>query len=346
MRRALFIGCLASASISLASASAGAASRDESASTHPLAAGKAPSATLAAKPTTINAGQSATLAFSAANADFCEGSSHPRDPGFTVHELSGNIVVRPARTTTYTIRCKNAAASTSRRAVVTVTSDPIVLSDVFDSSVPHAPETGVEEGQLLARNWKSIYHGYGRNAVVRQFDGLALSIKPKESSSASETHAGLISGPFPSWPVETRGNFTIEAALHTEKQLRLQDAPNPWEVAWLLWDYVDDKHFYYFVPKPNGWELGKGDPAYPGDQRFLAAGRHPTYPIGNRYVVKIVQAASPTSTTLSVFVDGVLLTTFTDRERPYSSGLVGFYSEDALVYFHSIVVTSPRAAGP
>jgi hypothetical protein len=46
---------------------------------------------------------------------------------------------------------------------------------------------------------------------------------------------------------------------------------------------------------------------------------------------------------ISVFVDGVLLTTFTDRERPYSTGLVGFYSEDAAAYFHSVVVTIPRA---
>lgn len=337
MNWAFLLISVALASVSLANAAA------EEASTRRPATGEPPVAVLSAKPTMINPGQSATLAFSSTNADFCKGSSRPHDPNFLVREALGNILVRPNQTTTYTIRCKKGAASTSRRAVVTVTSDPIVLSDVFDSSVSHAPETGVEEGQLLARNWKSVYHGYGRDAVVRQFDGLALSIKPKESSSAGETHAGLISGPFPSWPVDTHGNFTIEASLHTEKQLRRQDAPNPWEAAWLLWDYIDDKHFYYFVPKPNGWELGKGDPSYPGDQRFLAAGRRPTYPIGNRYVVKIVQAASPTSTTLSVFVDGVLLTTFTDRERPYSSGLVGFYSEDALVYFHSIVVTSPDA---
>ena len=59
---------------------------------------------------------------------------------------------------------------------------------------------------------------------------------------------------------------------------------------------------------------------YPGDQRFLASGSRPIYPIGNRYVVKIVQAASPTSTTLSVFVDGVLLTTFTDQEGALFDG--------------------------
>lgn len=316
----------------------------EEASTRIPATGKAPVANLSARPTTINPGQSATLAFSSANADFCKGSSRPHDPRFVVRGVSGAIPVRPTRTTTYTIRCRSGAASSFHHAVVTVTPDHIVLSETFDGAVPHAPETRIEDGALLAPNWKSVYHGFGLNSVVSQFDGRSLSIRPRESISANETHAGLINGPHPSWPVDLRGNFTIEAALHTEQQLRRHPAPNPWEVAWLLWDYVDNTHFYYLIPKPNGWELGKADPAYPGAQRFLTSGSQPTFPIGHRYVVKIVQSASPTATTLTAYVDGVLVTTFTDRERPYASGLVGFYSEDAAVYFHSIVVTIPRNA--
>lgn len=337
MKWAFLLRSIALASISLAAAAA------EDTSTRPDAIKNAPVAALSAKPTMINPGQSATLAFSATNADVCTGSSRPRDPNFVVRELSGAVLVRPARTTTYTIKCKKGAASTSRRAVVTVTPERIILSDIFDSAVSHAPETRIEDGGLLAHKWKSVYHGYGSNSVARLFDGQALAIRPKESNSGTETHAGLISGPHPSWPVDIKGNLTIEASLHTEKQLRRQNAPNPWEVGWLLWDYVDKTHFYYLIPKPNGWELGKADPAYPGDQRFLASGNRPIYPIGNRYVVKIVQAVTPTSTTISAFVDGVLLTTFTDRERPYSSGLIGFYSEDAAAYFHSVVVTIPRA---
>ena len=121
----------------------------------------APISTLSAKPTMINPGQAATLAFSATNADVCTGSSRPRDANFVVRELSGTVVVRPARTTTYTIKCKRGAASTSHRAVVTVTPERIILSDIFDRAVPHAPETPIEDGGLLAHNWKSVYHGYG-----------------------------------------------------------------------------------------------------------------------------------------------------------------------------------------
>ena len=33
----------------------------------------------------------------------------------------------------------------------------------------------------------------------------------------------------------------------------------------MLWRFLDDNHFYYLVLKPNGWEIGKADPAYPID---------------------------------------------------------------------------------
>jgi hypothetical protein len=125
--------------------------------------------------------------------------------------------------------------------------------------------------------------------------------------------------------------------LKTQQQLRTGTAPNAWEVAWVLWNYTDNTHFYYFIAKPNGWELGKEDPAYPGAQRFLAAGSSPTYAIGQWLNVKVVQS----SNTIKVYVNGTLITTFTDNERPYSGGKIGFYSEDSLVYLKSSKVTAP-----
>jgi hypothetical protein len=38
----------------------------------------------------------------------------------------------------------------------------------------------------------------------------------------------------------------------TDKQLRQNSTPNPWEVAWIMWRYQDDWHHYYFIFKPNG----------------------------------------------------------------------------------------------
>lgn len=47
---------------------------------------------------------------------------------------------------------------------------------------------------------------------------------------------------------------------------------------------------------------------------------------------------------MSVHVDNVFVTTFADKERPCSGGSIGFYTEDAMVYFPSLVVTTPAVA--
>ena len=139
--------------------------------------------------------------------------------------------------------------------------------------------------------WKSVYHGYGANSVARLFDGQALAIRPKESKCRRmKTHAGLISGPHPSWPVDVKGNLTIEASLHTEAQLRRQNAPNPWEVGWLLWDYVDKTHFYYFIPKPERLGAGQSGPRLIPATSALALG-NPT-DLSDREIAYVAQDCS------------------------------------------------------
>lgn len=304
----------------------------------------APVVSLTPKPTTINPGQTATIAYTSNNATSCKGSSSPNDPNFAVNAASGSLAVSPSQTTTYTVTCVNGSSSVSSSGVVTVTSDTIVLSDSFTNVVAGNPAACVPDGQMATPSWLSVFNGYGCNGIIKLWDGNAAMVQPVASVTAGETHAGLIAGPILAKAIDTKGNFTLEAAMKTQKQLRQGTTPNAWEVGWVLWDYADNTHFYYFIPKPNGWELGKGDPAYPGAQRFLATGSSPQYPIGKRYVVKVTQSASPTGTTMSVYVDNALLTTFTDNERPYSGGSIGFYTEDATVYFPSIVVTTPAIA--
>jgi hypothetical protein len=122
--------------------------------------------------------------------------------------------------------------------------------------------------------------------------------------------------------------------MRTVRQLRTGSAPNPWEAAWALWHYTDNEHFYYVILKPNGWELGKEDPAYPGAQRFLATGESP-FPIGPTYTVRVRQIGNVTT----VWADGRQLVSFTDNERPYRSGAIGLYNEDAEVEFDGVSVT-------
>lgn len=142
------------------------------------------------------------------------------------------------------------------------------------------------------------------------------------------TRAALVVGP-------SHGpSLDLRVRAITDSQLRSGTPPNPWEVAWVAWDYADAAHFYYVILKPNGWEIGKRDPAYPGGQRFLATGRSPTYPTGQWYDVHVVRVQGRTSLT----VDGVPIAVFTDPERPYQGGRVALYTEDAAVRFQGVEV--------
>ena len=101
----------------------------------------------------------------------------------------------------------------------------------------------------------------------------------------------------------------------------------------MIWDYTDNDHFYYFIPKPNGWELGKRDPAFPGGQKFLATGTNIKFPIQKWYTVKILQDANKK---ISVWVNGQKIVSYLDNQKPYTQGYVGFYTEDASVNFDDV----------
>jgi hypothetical protein len=175
-----------------------------------------------------------------------------------------------------------------------------------------------------------MYNGFGVNTVA--LDGTkVLSQSPQVSTRASETHGSLVV------TSSAYGDFDATVQVKTLAQLRIGSTPNPWEVAWVLWHHSDDEHFYSFTPKPNGWELGKEDPAYPGAQRYLRTGSTPTFPIGRWYTMRIRQVG----TTITAWVDGVQITSFTDTERPYASGAFGLYNEDALVHFDDVAINTP-----
>jgi hypothetical protein len=196
--------------------------------------------------------------------------------------------------------------------------------------------SGMPAGSCIADgssigDWTFVYNGYGCTAFVDANGSRALMEQPRAATSPEETHASLVLG------LSTTGDVTIDVTTGTTRQLRTGSAPNPWEVGWVLWQFVDTTHFYYFIPKPNGWELGKADPLYPGAQRFLSTGSSPTFPIGSWYRVRIVQSGS----TIQVSVNDRTITTFTDAERPYTSGRIGLYSEDAEALFDDVSIVTP-----
>ncbi|MEV1021536.1 calcium-binding protein [Streptomyces sp. NPDC050264] len=188
---------------------------------------------------------------------------------------------------------------------------------------PEPPPVPWQDGSTHGR-WLSVFNGHGTNIG----DDDALSLSPRPAEDPGTTHAGLVVS------TASYADVRYEARMRTEKQLR-EPTPNPWEVPWLVWAYTDPEHFYYITLKPNGWELGKRDPAYPGGQRFLATG-HEAYPVGDWSDVRVEQRGA----TMTVTVADQPLVTFTDPERPYNAGRVGAYSEDAAVTFEELRASS------
>jgi hypothetical protein len=174
---------------------------------------------------------------------------------------------------------------------------------------------------------KSQFNGYGSVGVVRS-RGKVLSLEPKVATKPSVTHAALVTS------TEKYKDIQLTVRQKTVKQLRDGSQPNTWETAWTVWHYTDNTHFYYLILKPNGWELGKADPKYPGAQRFLATGTSAKFPVGSWNTVEIRQEGNA----IDVTVDGQHLTHFVDNERPYTGGSVGMYCEDARVFFDDLSV--------
>lgn len=180
-------------------------------------------------------------------------------------------------------------------------------------------------------HWYSLHDGFGLTQVERTPAGRVLSLRTRVPASAEETFSSL---------VRTRrafGDVDFSVSVRTVAQLRTP-APNPWEVGWVLWRYSDNTHFYSFIVKPNGWELAKQDSAYRGSQRFLAVSYGRSYPVGRTYRVRVRHVGA----TVTVWVDGVRTVRFTDLERPYRSGAIALYAEDAVVRYSPVVLYSAR----
>jgi hypothetical protein len=176
--------------------------------------------------------------------------------------------------------------------------------------------------------WRCVFDGFGQVGIATDGSNVLLA-RPQTSTAKNETHSALAAS--------VASFADLDFTMRTRTVAQLRSTPNPWEVAWVLWHYTDNTHFYYWLLKPNGWELGKEDPAYPGAQRFLATGSNPVFAVGAWHTVRIRQVGA----TISVWGDGVLLATFTDAERPYGAGAVGLYSEDAWAHFDDVAVTAP-----
>jgi hypothetical protein len=156
---------------------------------------------------------------------------------------------------------------------------------------------------------------------------------PKTSTSSGETHSGL------ALSTQKYSNAIIEFDMKTDKQLRLNSAPNTWESAWVMFRFVDDFHHYYFVLKTNGIEFGKKDTAcHCEEQIFLKTGSSPKLELGSWAHVKV----STIGKHIAIWVNGVQVVDMDDpsysKTGDMSSGYIGLYNEDASVAFDNVYV--------
>jgi hypothetical protein len=181
---------------------------------------------------------------------------------------------------------------------------------------------GLTSGQEISENGRIPESS--RETTSRVF-----VLSPKIATQSDKTHSALLI---------TRqsysGDYSFKGQIKTVKQIRTGSAPNSWESAWIVWNYIDISRFYYVAIKPDGWEIGKIDSAYQGAQRFIASGETP-YKIGAWHDFEIRHK----NDSATILLNGVELETIKDGERPYLGGKIGIYTEDAEIQLRN--VTAP-----
>jgi hypothetical protein len=174
--------------------------------------------------------------------------------------------------------------------------------------------------------WQIVYNGYGTIAITNG----QLSMTPKASTTPSETHAALV---VPASWDSTKNDYIFNVKMNTVSQLRTGSSANLWEVGWILFRYQDAQHFYYFIPKPNGIELGK---FVNGTQTFLATADTPKLTLNHLDVYTVTLK----SNNIKVAINGTLVANYIDTNSPFLTGKIGLYDEDAKVLFDDVVVTT------
>ena len=224
----------------------------------------------------------------------------------------------------------NIGARSSEKSATTSANQNPNLYDDFESGTYI-----LSDGQKSPNGkWLNKYNGFGQVGVKEESNGNNILYGfPQTSKQKGETHASLLLS------TQKVSNGIIEFDMRTDKQLRINDPPNTWEAAWVMWRYVDDFHHYYFVLKTNGIEFGKKDTScHCEEQVFLKTGSSPKLQIGSWTHVKISSIGAHTS----IWLNRVLVVDMNDpsysRTADMSNGLIGLYNEDAAVSFDKISI--------
>ena len=199
---------------------------------------------------------------------------------------------------------------------------PIVFSEDFETlPVGTTWKTGATHG-----NWTCLADA----GATIYLDADSFSHDLYVSSPASST-----SGPNLSLIVtaETFGDLDLTLRINTILQTRAP-VTAPEDVTWIIWHLSDASHYYYFIPKIGGWELGKVS----GTTRtILASGTSPTYILNNWYLVRVRQVGS----VIWIWIDGRFVATATDSAAPYLTGSVGIAQQDTHTRLDDVTLRQP-----
>ena len=213
----------------------------------------------------------------------------------------------------------------------TITPSPPSSTSIDEHFEGYAKSIALDDGANFGP-WHVVFDGVDRGRGVFLSKG-RLRLAPQVSPQAHDTNSTLVVSrqQFSASPLQINATWT------TRKTTRI-GTPNPWETAWLVWDYLDPDHFTYLILKPNGWEVGRRDPSSPGTQRFIADADLPLTPVGITRTVTVSRSGDKTMIT----VNGTPLTSFSlpIAER---HGSVGMYTEDAVVDWTRFQAFSPAA---
>lgn len=152
-----------------------------------------------------------------------------------------------------------------------------------------------------------------------------LSLKSQPPTTISETHSALVTSK------KAGSNYRFETDVATLDQLRQNNSPNTWEIAWVLFRFQDLTRYYYFILKPNGFELGKKHGS--DGQIFLVTGENFKLELNKRYRWKILTKEA----NIQIFINEIKIIDYTDPD-PILNGSIGLYEEDSLVQFDNVLL--------
>jgi hypothetical protein len=191
--------------------------------------------------------------------------------------------------------------------------------------------------------WKDVYNGYGSAGVIVDASTAYQNVfhaKPATATGSSVVNSDqTTSGTHAALIISTAKfhNYKLSLDMRTDKQLR-QSNPNTWEVAWVMFNYVDEWHHYYFTLKTNGYELGKKDNTKQLEQQVtLKEGTNMKNTIGTWYHLDIFVIDNH----ITIYVNNVKLANVYDTGMSSyftNGGKIGLYTEDAEVRYDKVTI--------